>query len=167
MDISKIPQMKTSNRTFFFIFLSIFVGGIILAMILIDPLQNFNTISPNNKDDISEDIILHPENYYFNVTLSIDFWNGSIETRDNLTISKKNSTVYDVLSLYYELSYKSYSFGKLITGINGLMENQENNTYWFIWINGTYSNNGAEQIYVRNNTLVEWKYREWNPSLFS
>ncbi|MHA1647482.1 MAG: DUF4430 domain-containing protein [Promethearchaeota archaeon] len=167
MEISRIPQKKSSNRTFFFIFLSIFIGGIIVAMILIDPLQNFNTTPPKDKDYNSEDILYHPENYYYNISLSIDYWNGTIETNSNLTISKSNSSVFDILSQNYEVSYKTYSLGKLVTGINGLIENQENNTYWFIWINGTYSNNGAEQIYVKNNTLVEWKYREWNPSLFS
>ncbi|MCF2138944.1 MAG: DUF4430 domain-containing protein [Candidatus Lokiarchaeota archaeon] len=137
---------------FFFIVIS-------LSFILPSILQNDENIEEKSKNSIIKyDPLLH----FRNISLTVDFNNGTIDIHKNLTIWKNSSTVYDLLTIFYKVGYDSYSFGIIITSIEGKKNDVNANTFWFFWVNEEYSMLGASSVYLNDSDSVFWAYRNAN-----
>ena len=51
---------------------------------------------------------------------------------------------------------KKYSYGEFIYEINGVQNN--NSSYWFLYLNGKRTPAGASQQKVYTNDIIEWKF---------
>lgn len=92
-----------------------------------------------------------------NITLSIDYNNGTIKYIEDIQVVPENNTVFDVLLTYCTIEYTEYPGGaKFIDSIDGI-ENHDPN-YWQYWVNEIYGPVGASQYHLDEEDDVEWIY---------
>lgn len=85
-----------------------------------------------------------------NVTVTVNYQNGTIETKSNISSYVVYTTVFDIMNANFQITYKSYSNGYFITSINGA------NNGWTYEVNG-YSPATACNLYqVENNSVIGW-----------
>ncbi|MHA1776213.1 MAG: DUF4430 domain-containing protein [Promethearchaeota archaeon] len=142
----------------------ILLGFFFLLLISISfllPLIFYNdkfTVKKSTNSNIPYDPLIH----YTNISLSVDFGNGTVDYHQNITICKNASSVFDLLQLFYEIGYESYSYGLIITSINNVENNIVSNYFWFFWVNEEYSNIGASNYQLNDSDRVYWAYRNAN-----
>ena len=61
----------------------------------------------------------------------------------------------DLLKQYAKVETKSYSFGDLVTSINGTQGNGPQ--YWSFYVNGKLSEVGAGSYVTKDTDSIEWK----------
>jgi hypothetical protein len=97
-----------------------------------------------------------------NLTLQINFDNGTIITWTNITLTDRYTSVFDLIAGKASIKYKIFRFGEsayfYLTEINGLQENLEQALYWQYWVNGVYTSVGANGFQLRDNDIVVWRY---------
>lgn len=86
------------------------------------------------------------------ITLNIDFGNGTIREYNNLN----GTTVLEVTSAV--LSVEVQWFGSLayIRAIEGLVGEGQNG--WQFWVNGEFASVAVNQYVLDNNDVVSWEY---------
>lgn len=99
------------------------------------------------------------------VNLLIKFDNGTKKWFNN-TLVPVGSSLFNVTKKVASVNYTQYSFGVYVTGINGVMENKQQNKYWFWWY---YSGNSwytgpvaADRYIVSNGETLAWVYSPVN-----
>ncbi|MGB9730256.1 MAG: DUF4430 domain-containing protein [Thermoprotei archaeon] len=99
------------------------------------------------------------------VNLLIKFDNGTKKWYNN-TVVPLGSSLFNVTKKVANVNYTQYSFGIYVVGINGIMENKQQNKYWFWWY---YSGNSwymgpvaADKYIVSNNETLAWVYSPVN-----
>ena len=104
---------------------------------------------------------INPENELdsFNVSLSIDY-NGNLPYFGPLDFMVNSSdTVLDLLKKATSIETQSYGSEILITSINHISNNHnDNNLFWQFWVNDIYANLGAGRFILSPDDVVEWKY---------
>jgi len=101
----------------------------------------------------------------YNVTVIIDYGNGSIETFTGIDLDSPNTTVFHALLLVASVEYHYEGPYVFVDAINGVRNNENNNNRWWqYWVNGELPMVAANKYYLNSNDIVEWKY--W-PSQFS
>ena len=97
-----------------------------------------------------------------NLTLKIDFNNGTILVFTNVTLTDRYTTVFDLTAFHSTIKYKLFRFGAsayfYITEINGLTENLGQAWYWQYWVDGVYTSIGANGYQLEDHDVVEWRY---------
>ena len=97
-----------------------------------------------------------------NITLIVDFNNGTIETHSNLSFSDRYTSVFDSVAFYYSITYKSKTLvdktAYYITAINGIQENLQSGYYWQYYINNNYAQVGANLYSMKNGDQITWNY---------
>ena len=98
-----------------------------------------------------------------NVTLNISYGvgNGNINETFNVNLSDHYTTVFDILNSCCSVDFDIHWWAHptfFITGINGVLESDASNHYWFYEVNGTYINAGANAFSPGNNSIVRWYY---------
>lgn len=58
------------------------------------------------------------------------------------------------------LDIKTYSFGDLVNGINGVTGNDKTGYYWSFYVNGTMSTVGASAYTVKAGDTIAWRYQK-------
>lgn len=150
---------KSNNRRKILILASLFLIIVSLSFLLPLIFQNEKT---SNKNSNNSNIIYNPTIHYTNISLTVDFNNGTIDYHQNITIWKNASSVFDLLKNFYRIGYETYSYGVIITSINGVENNVISNNFWFFWVNDEYSNIGASNFQLNNSDRVYWAYRNAN-----
>lgn len=99
------------------------------------------------------------------VNLLIKFDNGTKKWYNNTTVPL-GSSLFNATKKIANINYTQYPFGVYITGINGIIENKQQNKYWFWWY---YSGNtwymgpvAADKYIVSNNEILAWVYSPVN-----
>lgn len=67
---------------------------------------------------------------------------------------------FDLLNQNAELEFQQYSFGKFITGINGVKPKE--NEYWALYVNGIYSDKGIEAITLDKDTEILFRIEKFS-----
>jgi len=150
------PQSK--NRT---IFLLVVIFGVLIGLSFFFPdlLQKDDNIIDDRKDSPLE---YNPLIHYQNISLTVDFNNGTIVEHRNIIIPKNESTVFDLLESYYIIGYDTYTYGVIITSIANLANNLQENSFWFFWVNNEYSEVGVTSVNLKDNYEIFWAYRNAN-----
>ena len=151
-----VPKINTNKRTVLIFFL-IFAGVILTASLIISPLSKKENANPeitatNNNNDLNTSKTIN------NITLIVDYNNGTIETILNISLVEINSTVFDLLILYYNIRFVEYDFGILLTSINSVKENPQTGEYWQYWINDTYAQVGITSYQIQINDVIKWLF---------
>jgi len=128
---------------------------------------NFST-GPNFKIKITDtaDAAVHAYSDYFeintmtsipritvsNITVTVNYKNGTIQTKGNISSYTSNATVFDIMNNNFQLAYQSYPAGIIITGINGA------NYSWTFKVNGIIPSTTCDHVVVENDSRLEWDY---------
>ncbi|MDB5184975.1 MAG: hypothetical protein JWN38_783 [Candidatus Saccharibacteria bacterium] len=68
---------------------------------------------------------------------------------------KKGVTAYALLQKYATVQAKHYSFGDLVTAVNGVAGNGPK--YWTFYVNGKQANVGASAYVTKDSDKIMWK----------
>ncbi len=72
--------------------------------------------------------------------------------------AEKGINAFEQMKGIMDVNYTMYSFGPMITGING--ETAPQNSYWALYIDGNYSMTGINQVILDKNMLIEWRIEQ-------
>jgi hypothetical protein len=97
-----------------------------------------------------------------NLTLKIDFDNGTILEWTNVTLLEHYTSAFDLTAAKTQIKYKIFQFGAsayfYITTINGKAEIVDQALYWQYFVNESYTSIGANGYQLQDNDVVEWRY---------
>lgn len=97
-----------------------------------------------------------------NITLIVDFKNGTIETSVNITQENSFTSVFDLVAFHNQIVYEIFTFGSspsfIITSINYLRNNEQEANYWQYWVNEDYAMVACNEYQLKNNDIVIWIY---------
>ena len=85
--------------------------------------------------------------------------NGTANYSKNLSVAN-GTTVLAALEANFAVTKKEYSFGALVTGIDGLEQNASANRYWQFYVDGTLASVGADAFKLEKRVSVEWRFEE-------
>ena len=83
--------------------------------------------------------------------------NGTANYSKTLSVPV-GATALSVLESNFLVTKKEYSFGALVTGIDGLEQNASTNRYWQYYVDGTLASVGAGDFKIERDSLIEWRY---------
>ncbi len=105
---------------------------------------------------------------YTNVLL--DYGNGT-QSWHNRTLTRAGSTAFDALrAMTTKVVYDKYSFGVLVTSIDGVRNVAENPSsghawFWYYWnttaAQWTYSQIGADAYILKPEESIAWRYEHY------
>ncbi|MCD6515397.1 MAG: DUF4430 domain-containing protein [Candidatus Asgardarchaeum sp.] len=101
----------------------------------------------------------------YNLTLIIDYGNGTIEVHYNLNLTNvPNITAFHILFLVATVNYTWYGDDVFVDAINGVWNNEnDNNRWWQYWVDDELPMIAANHYYLKNNSVVAWRY--WTPQV--
>ncbi|MGE5298025.1 MAG: DUF4430 domain-containing protein [Acidobacteriaceae bacterium] len=70
----------------------------------------------------------------------------------------EGKTAMELLKATHRVDVKNYSFGDMVTGIDGI--EPDNNHFWGFYVNGSLSQVGADQYKTKASDSIEWKLEE-------
>ncbi len=85
--------------------------------------------------------------------------NGTGNYSKNLSVANGTS-VLAALEANFAVSKKEYSFGALVTAIDGLEQNDSTQKYWQFYADGTLASVGAGDFKLVKSAVVEWRYEK-------
>ena len=72
------------------------------------------------------------------------------------TATESGQTALDLLKQYNIIEVKEFGFGTMITGIEGLMADENN--YWAFYVNGEYAKQAADQTDLNVGDKIRFVY---------
>jgi len=117
--------------------LIVLVGVSLLASLLIFNLSLYKKPEPLESVD--------------NISLSVDFNNGTVKTRLNFTLDNGKTTAFDALDKWCEIDYEDFGWGIIVREIDNVRGN------WIYKINGFSPSIGASVFTLEDGDLIEWQ----------
>ena len=94
------------------------------------------------------------------ISLIIERPDGRVSTR-RMSSVPSGTTAFDLFSLGdINIEYEDYSFGKLVTSIDGVAQGGEEDKYWIWYINGSLASVGSDGYIVQPGDEITWKYEK-------
>jgi hypothetical protein len=97
-----------------------------------------------------------------NVTLILDYNNGTQIKWEGVDLSNHYTTCYDLVVKFTTVEKNIQYYGSrplfYITSINGVVEDVPNSHFWLYWVNGVYVQAGCNGFQLHDNDVVIWKY---------
>jgi len=90
-----------------------------------------------------------------NLEVQVDIDNGVNTTTHIVTLNPKESA-FDALKRVAVVDYRIYATGIFITGINGIM--QDENHYWLYFVNGKMPEVGCDFYYPKDGDVITFRY---------
>lgn len=125
------------------IIIALFAGAVTVGIITFEP--------PQQSSDTE-----------ITVTVILDFGDGKISS---FNVTTKNATVYGCLiesanmgDFIINDEYNEQFDAMEIKSIDSYTAGQDNK-YWIYYLNGEYANVAADKQFVKNNDVIEWKYK--------
>jgi len=94
-----------------------------------------------------------PETLEFvsDLSLSVDYNNGTVKTRLNFTLDSGKTTAFDALDKWCEIDYEDFGWGIIVREIDNVRGN------WIYKINGFSPSIGASVYTLEDGDLIEWQ----------
>ncbi|MFX1596171.1 MAG: DUF4430 domain-containing protein [Promethearchaeota archaeon] len=87
------------------------------------------------------------------ITLIVDYGNGTIETWENFGLNDYNTTAFDALNKWCELEYTDYGdMGIIVESINNLRGN------WLYSVNDESPGVSAHKYNLKNGDIIKWTF---------
>lgn len=154
--------MSSERRTFLFALLGLLVWSLVATIATVYYYDQY-TDTRRTFDELKA-LVMY-ENIMF------DYGNGT-QSWHNKTIARAGSTVFDVLlAVTTNVEYKMYSFGVLVTSINGVKNVVESPTSGYAWLwyywNATtskwaYPLKAADAYIVKPDEAIAWRYERYS-----
>ncbi len=98
----------------------------------------------------------------YNLTLIINYNNGTNVTYSNCTLNNSYTSAFDLLRAYARVDFYCQKFGQrnsfFVTAIDGRAQNSAEGRYWQYWVNGLYAQVASNVYVCHDNDVVEWRY---------
>ena len=117
--------------------LIVLVGVSLLATLLIFNLNLYK--KPETLESVSD------------ISLSVDYNNGTVKTRHNFTLESGKTTAFDALDKWCEIDYDDFGWGIIVREIDSVRGN------WIYKINGFSPSVGASVYTLIDGDLIEWQ----------
>ena len=85
------------------------------------------------------------------ISLSVDYNNGTVKTRYNFTLDDGKTTALDALDKWCEIDYDDFGWGIIVREIDNIRGN------WIYKINGLSPSVGASVYTLKDGDLIEWQ----------
>jgi hypothetical protein len=122
---------------------------VLIAIIAIASFSSFFVFT--SSIEVSE--VNEPLREVQDITLIVDFGNGTIITRENFELSEYNTTAFDALNFWYDLEYTDYGdMGILVEDVEGRRGN------WRYSINDEFPGVSADKYNLKSGDIVKWIY---------
>lgn len=154
---SMVTKMTITKRNIILLTSTVLLFGFLGSLLFLNNLFFINPNLNNNPNSNENPNMVKPA---YNLTLYIDYGNGTVEKHFNLNLTDVlNITVFDLLLKVAVVNYSWYGDAVFVDAINGVFNNENNsNRWWQYWVNGELPMIAANQYYLENDSLVEWKY---------
>ena len=86
------------------------------------------------------------------ISLFVDYNNGTIKTRTNFTLDNGKTTALDALEKWCIIRYVVYPYGIFVTEIDGVSGS------WIYTINNFFAGVGAAAYPLESGDIVTWKH---------
>jgi hypothetical protein len=86
-----------------------------------------------------------------NISLTVNFNNGTIKTRTNFTLDNSKTTAFDALEKWCNIRYEDFGWGIIVREIDGISGN------WIYTINSFSPSVGASAYTLKNGDSVGWE----------
>ena len=87
-----------------------------------------------------------------NISLTVNYNNGTIKTRTNFTLDNGKTTAFDALEKWCIIKYEDYLIqGKFVTEIDGISGN------WIYTINSISPGVGSSVYTLKNGDIIGWE----------
>lgn len=87
-----------------------------------------------------------------NISLTVNYNNGTIKTKTNFTLDNGKTTALDALAKWCIIRYDDFGWGIIVREIDGVSGN------WIYTINSFSPSVGASVYTLKNGDLVGWEH---------
>ncbi len=87
-----------------------------------------------------------------NISLFVDYNNGTIKTRTNFTLDNGKTTAFDALEKWCIIIYDDFGWGIIVRAIDGVSGS------WIYMINSFSPSVGASVYPLKSGDLVTWEH---------
>ncbi len=87
-----------------------------------------------------------------NISLFVDYNNGTIKTRTNFTLDNGKTTAFDALEKWCIIIYEDFGWGIIVRAIDGVSGS------WIYMINSFSPSVGASVYPLKSGDLVTWEH---------
>jgi hypothetical protein len=91
-----------------------------------------------------------PKEVVNNITLIVDYKNGTIKVQENFTLDNWKTTAFDALDKWCDINYVDYGWGIFVAEIDGIRGG------WIYLVNDYAPNMGAPDYLLNNGDEVKW-----------
>lgn len=159
MESNTKPNSKNPFIMPFFI-LGIILMGVSIITIIFQPEFIFSSGDDPNQNNLDNGDT-SKKNIY-NLSLTVDFGNGTIFQRTNLTMIEENPSVFNLMISFFTIEFDVYTNGYLITSINSITNNPSGDKNWFYWVNNISPNIASSSYILDSGDIILWNYTSWN-----
>ncbi|MFX0135542.1 MAG: DUF4430 domain-containing protein [Candidatus Hodarchaeota archaeon] len=85
-----------------------------------------------------------------NITLIVDYKNGTIKVHENFTLDNWKTTAFDALDKWCDINYVDYGWGIFVSEIDGIKGG------WIYLVNNYTPNVGAPDYPLNDGDEVKW-----------
>jgi len=85
------------------------------------------------------------------ISLSVDYNNGTVKSRLNFTLDSGKTTAFDALDKWCEIDYEDFGWGIIVREIDNVRGN------WIYKINGFSPSIGASAFTLEDGDLIDWQ----------
>lgn len=71
---------------------------------------------------------------------------------------QEGQTAFELLRAVTMVEFKQYDFGVFVESIGGVKPDEKH--FWKLYVNGTESQVGSDQLQTKNGDIIEWKLDE-------
>ncbi|MHA1471662.1 MAG: DUF4430 domain-containing protein [Promethearchaeota archaeon] len=89
--------------------------------------------------------------YVNDISLSIDFNNGTVKTELNFTLESGKTTAFDALDKWCEIDYDDFGWGIIVREIDNVRG------FWIYKVNGFSPSVGASVYTLKDGDFIEWQ----------
>jgi len=88
-----------------------------------------------------------------NITLIVDYKNGTINVHENFTLDNRKTTAFDALDKWCDITYIDFGWGIFVSEIDGISGD------WIYMVNNNSPNIGASDYPLNDGDEVKWLIR--------
>jgi hypothetical protein len=128
--------------------------------------QNQDETGTNNQTEMCEwdndPFRLNYPQTVSNLTLIINYNNGTTISYSNCTLNNSYTSAFDLLRAYARVEFYCQKFGQrnsfFVTSVDGRAQDAVEGRYWQYWVNGVYAQVASNVYVCQDNDVIEWRY---------
>lgn len=134
------------------------LGAILVAVafVLVGPMVFSTNANTNSQTNVNSNAAVQATTAKLTITHGSDVKSYSATPTEGVNAMDFTKSLAEKEGI--TLSIKSYSFGDIIEGINGVSSDGEK--FWSLYTNNELSSVGASQYIVKAGDVIEWRFQK-------